>query len=87
MAWRICSSLGQGSCAKSAVAAMMRPGMQKPHCIAPVSRNACCTGEGLPAQAKPSIVVTRIPETLSTKERQDRTGSPSSSTVQEPQTP
>ncbi len=41
---RIVSSLGSGSRASSATAAITIPGVQYPHWTAPAARNALCTG-------------------------------------------
>ena len=63
--------------------------MQNPHCRAWHSRRpaAPATARRCRARASPSTVVTCWPSTETAKIRQDRTGSPSSSTVQAPQTP
>ena len=64
------------------------PGVQKPHCRPWVSRKACCSGwssSGL--SARPSTVCDLVPSAWTASIRQERTGSPSSSTVQAPQTP
>ena len=87
------SRVGAGLAARHAVTVVRKPGVQKPHCSAWHSWNACCTGErpdGRPASgspANPSTVVTRCPDTDTAKIRQDRTGASSSSTVQAPHTP
>ena len=40
---------------------MTRPGVQKPHCTAPASTNACCTSESAPSSASASTVVISRP--------------------------
>ncbi len=42
-----CSSVGAGSWSSRSVTATTRPGVQNPHCTAPASTNACCTGGAL----------------------------------------
>ena len=61
---RCCRTAPRGSRSRSApasrssraCAAMIRPGVQKPHCTAPASTNACCTSVGEPTGAMPSTV-------------------------------
>ena len=52
----ISSSLGLVLTSNSAFAVMIRPGVQKPHCTAPYSRNADCTGCNSLPSSMPSIV-------------------------------
>ena len=61
--------------------------MQIPHCTAPVSRNAFCKPEREPAFIKPSTVVISEPSTCPAPTRQAQQTSPSSITVQAPQSP
>src|SRR5690348_343017 len=72
----------------SAVADTSIPGVQAPHCAAPWTRKEVCKrlcmGDRL---ARPSTVVTSHPATWPAATRQAHTGSPSSSTVQAPQSP
>ncbi len=79
---------GAGFQASRAWAASTMPGVQYPHCSACAWQNASWTllspPSGPPA---PSIVVTLWPSACAARMRQDRTGSPSSRTVQQPQTP
>src|SRR3954470_4299117 len=71
---------------------MRKPGVQNPHCSAWHSRNASWTGCSTcpprpSSRASPSTVVTDAPSTWTASTRQERTGAPSTSTVQAPQTP
>jgi hypothetical protein len=72
----------------SAVADTSIPGVQAPHCAAPWTRKEVCKrlcmGDRL---ARPSTVVTSHPATCPAATRQAHTGSPSSNTVQAPQSP
>jgi len=52
------SRLGCGLSRRRAVAARTNPGVQKPHCVAPWSTNACWTGDSPCGGVTPSIVVT-----------------------------
>ena len=52
---------------------MIMPGVQKPHCSAWFSWNACCTGCSLPSRARPSIVVTSPPSACTASTEQDFT--------------
>ena len=79
------SSLGLGSSPSSDTAAMIMPGVQKPHCSAWRSWNACCTGCSSPSAARPSIVVTSCPSACTASTEQLLTLRPSNSTVQAPQ--
>ena len=63
------------------------PGVQIPHCAAPCSWNARCSRLRPPFPASPSTVVTERPRTWPIGTRQEQTCSPSSSTVQAPQSP
>src|SRR2546428_3825623 len=68
---------------------MRIPGVQKPHCSACASRKAACRGwrSAPPPGVRPSTVVSSTPSACTASIRQERTGSPSSSTVQAPHTP
>src|SRR5690606_3372256 len=70
-----------------ALAAMIMPGVQKPHCTAKPSRNARCSGCRTPPAASPAVVSTFAPSQVSARVRQERRSSPSTSTAQEPQVP
>ena len=52
-----------------------------------VSRNACCSGCRVSPSARPSTVTTSLPSACTASIRQERTGSPSTSTVHAPHTP
>src|SRR4051794_8685955 len=71
---------------------MRKPGVQNPHCRAWHSRKAswtgCSTWPPRPSsRARPSTVSTAAPSTWTASTRQERTGAPSTTTVQAPQTP
>ena len=83
-----CSRVGAGFSASAAVIVVRKPGVQNPHCSAWHSAKARCTGESVPSgSAKPSTVVIDSPSMLTASSRQDRIGTPPTSTVQAPQTP
>src|SRR4051812_38215088 len=63
------------------------PGMQKPHWMAPVSRNASCRRLSRPPSSRPSIVVTSMPPASTARTRQEFTARPSISTVHAPHSP
>src|SRR4051794_18643971 len=85
---RASSSVGSGLSSRPAVIVVRKPGVQKPHWSAWQSWNACCTGPSVPsAFVSPSTVVIRASTADTANIRQARTGSPSISTVQAPQTP
>ncbi len=66
-------------------AAMIIPGVQKPHCRAWCSRNASCIGcNGPSGSARPSMVVTCAPSHWSASVVQDFTAMPSRCTTQAP---
>ena len=54
---RICASVGFGFLSSSALAVMIWPFWQKPHCGTCSSIHACCSGCSLPSLASPSSVV------------------------------
>ena len=60
---------------------MTIPGVQKPHCIASASMNACCTGWSSSPLASPSMVVTGRPTASRANVVHAHTGVPSSHTV------
>jgi hypothetical protein len=66
---------------------MIMPDVQKPHWVAKPSRNASWIGCRPCGGVRPSIVSMRASSIVSTGSRQDMTGLPSISTVQEPQAP
>jgi cobalamin biosynthesis Mg chelatase CobN len=70
----------------NALASTMKPGVQNPHCNASRAMKARCTGCNLPPPT-PSTVVTLLPAAAFAGRRQLATGTPSSRTVQAPQTP
>jgi hypothetical protein len=63
------------------------PGVQKPHCTAPHSRNASCTGWSSFSLASPSTVVTSRPCACPAATRHAQAGTPSRYTVHEPHSP
>ena len=81
MPCRISSRVGAGLPATSAAAETIWPGVQKPHCSASARTNAATSG----CSRRPSIVVTSRSSTVWTSVMQERTGMPSSCTVQAPQ--
>ena len=61
---------------RNAVMAMMKPGVQKPHCVPSVSTIACCTGcSGPSGAASPSTVTSAAPSSWGTIIRQLLTAS------------
>ena len=83
-----CSSSGSGVARSPAVMVTRKPGVQNPHCRPWQSANACCTGDSVPSgSVSPSTVVISAPSALTASRRQERTGTPSSRTVQAPHTP
>jgi hypothetical protein len=88
IASRASSGVGSGFSCRYAVTVVTKPGVQKPHCRPWHSMKARWTGPSPPSGARqPSIVVTDCPSAVTAKSRQDRTGTPSSSTVHAPHTP
>ena len=84
---RISSSLGLGTRASRSAVATTRPGVQKPHCTAPASTNAACTGCSSSSSARPSTVTTAWPSACAASTRQAQTSVPSSRTEHEPHSP
>src|SRR5690606_37314106 len=78
------SSVGFGLLSSTAFAARIWPDWQSPHCGAPASIHACCSGCGFSSSPRPSIVVTSLPATAESGVTQARPGLPSMSTVQAP---
>jgi hypothetical protein len=70
-----------------AAVAVSQPGVQYPHCMAPISSQACCTGCRIPSSAKPSTVVTRWPATSAAGVMHDVTARRPINTVQAPHAP
>src|SRR4051812_28391228 len=81
------SASQSGSSVSSACAVVMKPGVQKPHCNAWCLRKAFCNGVRSASLDRPSTVVILVPSACTARIRQERTASPSTSTVQAPQTP
>src|SRR5262249_4492236 len=82
----MCSLVGWGCACRSAVQVSSIPAVQKPHWAAPRWMKASWRGVRLPPGARPSIVVTRLPDASKVRYVQALMGSPSTSTVQAPQT-
>ena len=61
--------------------------MQKPHCTAPQSMYACCSGWSASRFARPSIVVITEPCAAAAGTKHDITAAPSSHTVHAPHSP
>src|SRR5660398_274518 len=67
---------------------MIIPGVQNPHCTAPYSAKAFCRGCSVPSAASsPSMVTTSAPSTSTAGKTQEFTATPSTRTVQAPQSP
>ena len=82
------SSLGALSRSRRAVAATSIPGVQMPHCAAPCRRKEFCKRSKIGARsASPSTVVISQPSTCPAAIKHEQTCSPSSKTVQAPQSP
>jgi hypothetical protein len=86
-ATRTSSSLGWGRRRSSASAAMIMPGVQKPHCAPSFSWNARWRALSRPSAAWPSMVSIARRSQLAASVRQARRGAPSTSTVQAPHSP
>src|SRR5215813_445527 len=83
---RICVSVGLGFLSRSALAVMIWPFWQKPHCGTCSSIHACCTGCSFPFFAIPSRVVISL-LTLDTCVMHDRVATPLMMTVHAPHCP
>src|SRR5262249_32984983 len=81
---RIWGSVGRGTSSSSALADISMPAMQYPHCAACSSMNAFCRGWGLLTDPRLSSVVMRAFTTARAGVTQERTGLPSTRTVQAP---
>src|ERR1700730_9166230 len=81
-------SLGAASRSSSAVADTSMPGVHAPHWAAPWRTNDFCftTWSGARAESPPTVVTSR-PSICPAAIRQAQTGSPSTRTVQAPQSP
>src|SRR5215471_17826056 len=82
----MCSLVGWGCAYRSAVQVSSIPAVQKPHWAAPRWMKASWRGSRPPSGARPSIVVTLLPDALNVRYVQALMGSLSTSTVQAPQT-
>src|SRR5580693_7861798 len=83
---RICASVACGFLSSSALAVMICPFWQKPHCGTCSSIQACCNGCSLPPLARPSSVVIS-PLMLETGVIHDRVATPPTITVHSPHWP
>src|SRR5215472_5501788 len=83
----ISASLGLGLFFSRDTADIIIPGVQYAHCIAPSSRNACCTGCSRSSVANPSIVTMALPASVAIGVMHDRCARPSISTVHAPHCP
>src|SRR4051812_8645341 len=83
---RICASVGCGFLSSSALAVMIWPFWQKPHCGTCSSIQACCRGCSTPFLASPSRVVTSL-FTAEVGVIHDRVATPLMSTVHAPHWP
>ena len=63
------------------------PGVQYPHCTAPSSTNAFCSGCSSPRRARPSMVATSDPSASFASTRHAFTARPSMCTVHAPHSP
>src|SRR5215469_8895500 len=79
------SSVGSGLRASSALAAIIMPGVQKPHCRPCSSVKPSCSGCSSLAAASPSTVSISWPSAWTANIVHDLTGVPSTSTVHAPQ--
>src|SRR5215470_7566537 len=84
MAPSMSASLGARFFASSAVALMIWPDWQYPHCGTSFLIQAACTALPAAVPAMPSIVVTFLPAAADTGVEQERTGWPSRCTVHAP---
>src|SRR5437867_1438834 len=84
IAWSISVSVGEGFFASNAVAAMIWPDWQYPHCTTSRSSHACWTFLPTDVAPMPSMVVMAWPTAALTGVTHDRRGMPSRFTVQAP---
>src|SRR6516165_12032017 len=84
---RISFSLGFGFLRSSPADAMIKPGVQYPHCEPSFSWKPRCTAESCPSVPSDSMVSTRLPCTVAASVRQESAGLSSMSTVQAPHSP
>src|SRR2546427_5911874 len=77
IAWSISVSVGEGFFASNAVAAMIWPDWQYPHCTTSRSSHACWTFLPTDVAPMPSMVVTAWPAAALTGVTHDRRGMPS----------
>src|ERR1035441_1188525 len=84
---RICGPDGSGLARSRSCAGTSRPGVEKPHCTAPASRNACCKGCRSSPLARPSTVTMLRPCAWPASTRQAQTARPSRYTVHDPHSP
>src|SRR5580704_15621320 len=79
------SSVGSGLASSSALAAIILPGVQNPHCSPCSSLKPSCSGCNSLAVARPSTVLISCPSACTASMVQDFTARPSTSTVHAPQ--
>src|SRR5260370_6160043 len=84
-AQRTSSSVGSGLASSSALAAIIMPGGQNPHCSPCSSLKPSCSGCNSLALARPSTVLISWPSACPASSVQDLTGPPSTSTLHAPQ--
>ena len=87
MAESISASVGLGFCANSAVAHIICPDWQYPHCGTFSEIQAACTGCSFSGEPMPSIVVIFLPSAAEAGVRHDLVATPSICTVQAPHRP
>src|SRR4030095_7013444 len=81
------SAVGLVVRSSSAFTEIMYPGVQSPHCTAPVSMKACCTGCSLSPSATPSMVVISAPLASAARVTHELMGLPLSMIEQAPHSP
>ena len=79
------SSDGLGLRSSSALAVIIMPGVQKPHCSPWRAMKPFSTGSSSPSRSRSSTVRTSWPPAMAASIVQDLTGSPSTQTTQVPQ--
>ena len=82
-----CGRSARGRAPGRSAAAISMPGVQMPHCAAPCARKARCSRSVSPPVARPFDGLDGAAVRLAVGTRQAQTCSPSSSTVQAPQSP